>query len=305
MADERYRNDSGYNRILEKKAFIRKRKRRRFIIALILWILFVAAVSSIIYLGYKLVVNLIDSSNEGKVYIELAPDDRDIELVDNYISRVVYDNTDFFEVSHSIEDKEKDYEENPDQYLYNDVIPGSKGLVIIDAGHGGYDGGAVANGVTEKDVNLSISYWLKDELTRRGYSIYMTRVDDDFVALTTRATKANAQDNPVCLISVHQNSIDESTSVHGVEAWTYKREGCTELGDAVCEGVCNRTGAQNRGTNYRTNLVVTSKTTMPAIIIECGYLTNAEEAEKLSEDDYQILIAKGIADGIDSFKENN
>ena len=173
----------------------------------------------------------------------------------------------------------------------------------IDAGHGGYDGGAVANGVTEKDVNLSIAYWLKDELTRRGYSIYMTRTDDDFVGLTTRANRANAQDNPVCLISVHQNSIDESSSVHGVEAWTYKREGCTELGDAVCDGVSKRTGAQNRGTNYRTNLVVTSKTTMPAVIVECGYLTNPEEAEMLSEDDYQIKIAKGIADGIDTFSK--
>lgn len=303
MANQRYRDESDYNRIMRKKALKRKKKRRRLIAALILWVVFVAVFSSVIYLGYKLVANLVDSSNDKKVFIELAPDDRNIELVDNYLIKEVFDKTDFFEVSHSIEDKEKDTEKDPDSYLYDGVVPGSRGLVIIDAGHGGYDGGAVANGVTEKDVNLSIAYWLKDELTRRGYSIYMTRTDDDFVGLTTRANRANAQDNPVCLISVHQNSIDESSSVHGVEAWTYKREGCTELGDAVCDGVSKRTGAQNRGTNYRTNLVVTSKTTMPAVIVECGYLTNPEEAEMLSEDDYQIKIAKGIADGIDTFSK--
>lgn len=302
MADQRYQNDSEYNRILDKKTFIRKRRRRRRIFALILWIILVLILTGILYLCYKGIMHIYDSSQEKKEYYDVPPDDRNIVLIDNYISRVVYTNEDFFEVSHSINDKEEIEADDPDRYLYSDVVPGSKGLVIIDAGHGGYDGGAVANGVTEKDVNLSISYWLKDELTRRGYSIYMTRTDDEYVSLTVRASKANAQDNPVCLISVHQNSIDESSKVNGVEAWTYKRAGCTELGDAVCEGVCNRTGAVNRGTNYRTNLVVTSKTTMPAIIIECGYLTNADEAEKLTEDEYQILIAKGIADGIDNFK---
>ena len=64
----------------------------------------------------------------------------------------------------------------------------------------------------------------------------MTRTDDEFVGLNERASKANSVDDPICLISIHQNSLDESEgSAAGLESWTYKREGCIELGDAVIE----------------------------------------------------------------------
>ena len=95
--------------------------------------------------------------------------------------------------------------------IYEDF---TEGLVIVDAGHGGYDGGAEGNGVLEKDVNLEISYKLKDELILRGYNVKMTRSDDSFVGLTQRASIANAQDEPVCLISIHQNSLEASEGLY-------------------------------------------------------------------------------------------
>lgn len=290
---------------MRKKAFRRAKARRRLIAALIAWVLTVIIVSGAVFMFYKIARYFLDDNEVKATYVEAPYDDRQIVLVENYISRFNGDDEHFFDVVEK-EDAEVDLniKDDPDAYKYIGVTPGSKGLVIVDAGHGGNDGGAVANNVTEKVVNLAIALKLQEELTKRGYTVLMTRTTDEYVGLTARASFANRQDNPVCLVSVHQNSIDESSAVNGVEAWTYKRSGCTELGDAVTEAVANRTGAPNRGTHYRTNLVVTSKTTMPAIIVECSYLTNPGEAEKIASDDYQTLVAKGIADGVDAFAGN-
>ena len=76
------------------------------------------------------------------------------------------------------------------------------------------------------------------------------------------------------------------------------------MGEAILEAACKKTGAKNRGTHFRTNLVVTSRTTMPAIIFECGYVTDATEAAKLADPAYQSKLVEGIVDGIDNFKES-
>jgi N-acetylmuramoyl-L-alanine amidase len=250
-----------------------------------------------------LIKKLIRDHDEKMAYVEYTGEYADVWLVDN-------SNTGrngqalFYEIEDTPEDNTAADTVTPDPKAekYKDIIPGSKGLVIVDAGHGGYDGGAEANGVLEKDLNLEISYKLKDELILRGYTVYLTRPEDEFVGLNERASLANRQDDPVCLISIHQNSLDEEEgSASGLESWTYNREGCIELGDAVAEAVSKKTGTRNRGTRTRTNLVVTSKTTMPAIIFECGYVTDAEEAKKLADDKYQELIVEGIVDGIDQF----
>ena len=285
-----------------KKAFIRKRKRKRLIVILSMFAVALGLLILIICLTVGLIKKLINDHNEKVTYVDYTGEYKEIWLVDNSHARQG-DEGAFYVIEEKVEDENTEtVKVDPKAQKYKDIIPGSKGLVIVDAGHGGYDGGAEANGVLEKELNLEISYKLKDELILRGYTVYLTRPNDEFVGLNARASLANSQDDPVCLISIHQNSLDESEgSASGLEAWTYKREGCVELGDAVAEAVSKKTGAKNRGTRTRTNLVVTSKTTMPAIIFECGYVTDAEEAAKLADDDYQELIVEGIVDGIDAF----
>ena len=286
-----------------KKAFIRKRKRKRLLVILSMFAVALGLLVLIVCLTVGLIKKLIKDHDEKMAYVEYTGEYADVWLVDN-------SNTGrngqalFYEIEDTPEDNTAADTITPDPKAekYKDIIPGSKGLVIVDAGHGGYDGGAEANGVLEKNLNLEISYKLKDELILRGYTVYLTRPEDEFVGLNERASLANRQDDPVCLISIHQNSLDEEEgSASGLESWTYNREGCIELGDAVAEAVSKKTGTRNRGTRTRTNLVVTSKTTMPAIIFECGYVTDAEEAKKLADDKYQELIVEGIVDGIDQF----
>lgn len=177
----------------------------------------------------------------------------------------------------------------------------SKGLVILDAGHGGYDGGATCDNGLEKDINLSLSLKAKEELVKRGYDVFLTRPEDEFVGLNKRAELANNQSDALCMVSIHQNSVDGYPEVSGIEAWTYERGGCIELAEILVNKVSEATGAKNRGSFFRTNLVVTSKTTMPSVIIECGYLSNPDEALLLTTDDYQRLIVNGIADSVEEF----
>ncbi len=192
-----------------------------------------------------------------------------------------------------------------DPKVYEYAIPGEKGLIVVDAGHGGYDGGADNAGVFEKDINLDIACWVREELELRGYSVVMTRTDDSFIGLSKRAQIANDQKDALCFVSVHQNSIEGYDYIKGVEAWTHSREGCSELAEALAAGVSEMTEAENRGVSFRQALVVCRDTKMPAAIIECGYLSNPDELELLQQTDYQVNVARGIANGIDAFLGNS
>ena len=193
------------------------------------------------------------------------------------------------------------YGKSVDPKVYEYAIPGEKGLIVVDAGHGGYDGGADNNGVFEKDINYDIACWVREELELRGYKVVMTRTDDSFIGLAKRAQIANDEKDALCFVSVHQNSIEGYDYIRGVEAWTHNREGCTELAEALAAGVAEMTDAENRGVSYRNALVVCRDTKMPAAIIECGYLSNPEELELLQQTDYQVNVARGIANGVDAF----
>lgn len=178
---------------------------------------------------------------------------------------------------------------------------GGKGLVIIDAGHGGYDGGTNNGDILEKNMTLDISFLLQTELESRGYSTYMTRTEDVFVGLSKRAELANQYPEALAFISVHINAVEDAPSVNGVEAWTVERGRCGELAALLSAEVAASTGAVDRGEGYKKALVVCRDTTMPAAIIECGYITNEEELANMLDNDYQLLIVEGIANGLEEF----
>ncbi len=179
--------------------------------------------------------------------------------------------------------------------------PGKKALIVIDAGHGGKDSGAVGeNDIYEKNIALSIALYTREELIKEGYGVYMSRTDDTFVGLNARAQKANELGADV-FVSVHLNSYPEAESVGGVEAWTYDRPGNPELAQILAEHVSEAMNSRNRGVSFAKNLVVTSKTTMPSVIIECGYITNRDDLSKLNSVEYQQSVASAIADAVGEF----
>ena len=312
------RDDDYYDRRGEaelRRKFRRRLRLKRFLAALIL-LLGAALICFLLFLLGKGVVSLIKGRSSGSEYVEEAPGVK-LEVVDNIYTpeellRLFGKGTD----TDTLDDGTSSTETGTGTTDTPDItgtVSGTDGgpdttgerhlgLIAIDAGHGGMDSGTYNGDVLEKNINLAIALKLRDELKSRGYSVYMTREDDTYVGLQKRAEIVNAQDGVLAFVSVHQNAVDSDKSkIYGVEAWTYKRDGCGELAQMVVDHVCEVTGAKNRGASFKTNLVVTSKTTMPAVLVECGFLSNDEECAKLNSEDYQKLIARGIADAVDEF----
>ena len=181
---------------------------------------------------------------------------------------------------------------------------GSKQLIVVDAGHGGMDSGAVGdNDLREKNITLQIALFIREELIKRNYSVYMMRTDDVFVGLHERADKANDL-GADAFISIHLNAYSGKETVSGVEALYYDRPGCKEYAQIFADHVSEATGFRNRGIDARQKLVVTYATKMPSAIIECGYITNKEEAEQLNTAEVQQKIAVAVADSFDDFFAN-
>ena len=174
-------------------------------------------------------------------------------------------------------------------------------LVVFDPGHGGPDVGATRNGVYEKDIVLAVSKQLGRILQQMGYSVMYTRTEDIDLDLEPRVQIAeNARAS--AFVSVHVNSLDARASqVNGVE--TYYAPGASlgeSLAELVHEQIIASTGATDRGVrSARFHVIV--KTSMPAILVETGFITNPSEASRLVNSAYQERMAAAIARGIDQF----
>jgi len=182
------------------------------------------------------------------------------------------------------------------------VIPNrGRGLVVIDPGHGGRDVGGVGNGVQEKDLVLPISLRLGRALQNMGYTVEYTRTTDVEIDLEPRVQFANRLQADVFL-SIHANSLaSPNSSVSGVE--TYHAPGATlgfALATMVHQQVISATGARDRGVRSARFYVI-RHTTMPAILLETGFVTNPQEAANLSNPAYQERLAQGTAQGVDQF----
>ena len=175
-----------------------------------------------------------------------------------------------------------------------------RGIVVIDAGHGGYDSGCISSTKYEKEIDLDIALLLSEKLKAKGFGVYMTRSDDSFIGINDRAELANECDGAVALISIHQNSSD-AASDEGVEVWTCSDEKNEQLAQLVVDEVALTTGAINGGVKTLDNLVICSKAEMPAVIVQCGYLSNRRESQNLIDESYQDRIASAIAVAVDTY----
>ena len=170
------------------------------------------------------------------------------------------------------------------------VAPVSLGHVTIDPGHGGFDPGSGEIGALEKDIVLAISLKLRDQLEQANVEVLMTRDTDAHVDLDDRAVVANDAQSDL-FVSVHCNAFDGKA--RGLECYYYKSEQGKQLAHDITAQAAAM-GARTR--EVRENgYQVLRQAKMPAVLVETGFLTDAEECAKLCDPEYQEKLAGAIA----------
>lgn len=175
-------------------------------------------------------------------------------------------------------------------------------VIVVDPGHGGHNPGAVSNGVQETDINLSISLLLRDKLLKEGAKVIMTRQSDKAVASNNSTLGQELQarvdiaekNNADLFISIHSNS-NPDKSIAGAMTF-YPKDRSSQLALEVQKALIEQTGAVDKGVASATFYVLRN-TTMPSILVETGFVTNAQEALRLNDNSYQNKIAQGVFNG--------
>lgn len=196
-----------------------------------------------------------------------------------------------------------------------------KYTIVIDAGHGGEDSGAIGvNGIYEKDINLKIAKDLEKMLRAAGCRVIMTRTEDRLMYteeqnikgqkkvydLKNRLDKAQSQDNPI-LVSIHMNNFT-SSKYKGLQVYYSKNNAESKnIADIIQKTVKERLQPDNerQTKGAGSEIYILGHAEIPAVLIECGFLSNYEECEKLSEKDYQIELSFTIFCGIMNYIEDN
>jgi N-acetylmuramoyl-L-alanine amidase len=186
--------------------------------------------------------------------------------------------------------------------------------IIIDPGHGGFDPGKKGiNGADEKDINLKISLKLRDYLEQSGAVVIMTRSTDndaDGMDGVKHKRKDMAERKKIAeggdiLVSIHQNSFTQP-SVKGAQTFYHKEsEQGKRLAHLIQKNIKEYADKENkREEKSNDNYYVLKTTQLPAVIVECGFLTNAEEERKLNAEEYQNIMAWSIYLGIVKYFES-
>ena len=192
-------------------------------------------------------------------------------------------------------------------------------VIILDPGHGGEDPGAIGGDtVYEKDLNLSICRYMRDELLANGYAVVMTRDEDKMLYtdsenikgirkisdLKNRVKLFNSYGNAV-VISIHMNSFSDSKYSGFQVYYSVNNDNSKALADTV-QNLIKETlqPNNNRKTKPGNNLFVLDKIYSPAVLIECGFLSNLEECEKLCNEEYRKKLAFIICTATEKYIEN-
>ena len=174
--------------------------------------------------------------------------------------------------------------------------------IMLDAGHGGRDPGAVYNGRREKDDTLSLTLAIGELLQEHGIDVLYTRTTDIYESPYQKALEANAAGADFFL-SIHRNSYPTDNTVSGVESLIYNKSGLKyTMAQNINEGL-EALGFINLGVKVRPGLVVLRRTQMPAVLVEVGFI-NSDTDNRLFDDNFDD-IALAIAEGIlDTLEEN-
>jgi N-acetylmuramoyl-L-alanine amidase len=167
--------------------------------------------------------------------------------------------------------------------------------VVIDAGHGGHDrGGIPGQRIAEKDMTLDVAQRLRNVLAASGYRVVMTRDSDVFVPLGARVAIANSYPNAI-FVCIHFNATNRM-GAGGIETYFYSRDSLP-LASAVHYYVAGGAPSANRGVRRR-GYYVLRKTSIPAVLVECGFLTNPTEGAYAQTASYRQKLAEEIAAGV-------
>jgi len=198
---------------------------------------------------------------------------------------------------------------NLEKQVSGNQVKKGKNTVVIDSGHGGNDPGKIGiNDAKEKDINLQIAQKVKMLLEEKGIKVVMTREDDSTLAKETDTNK-KVQDMkarvelinntaPDIAVSIHQNSYQDA-SVHGAQVFYYTHSEEGEKAATIMQKALLAVDKDNhRQAKEDNTYYLLKRTEVPTIIVECGFLSNPEEADKLVTEDYQQQIAEAIVQGI-------
>lgn len=191
-------------------------------------------------------------------------------------------------------------------------------VIIIDAGHGGEDGGAIAlDNSAEKNYNLDIALRLRKILIMNGYNVIMTRTDDvmtcDDGLSSVRSKKISdihnrfkiIEDNPNALfVSIHQNKFSD-TAQHGTQVfYSGNNTESKALADSIQQTVVENIQPDNKRLTKKsgTEIFLLYHSQIPSVLVECGFISNYEDLQKLKTEEYRLQMAMLIADGIIKYK---
>ena len=191
-------------------------------------------------------------------------------------------------------------------------------IILIDPGHGGMDGGAIAkDGTLEKNINLSISKILKKDLKKGKYKVKMTREKDKGLYSENKKSRIRSKKiedlNKRCelkkstncdmFLSIHLNMFPQS-KYHGAQVWYSNNEESKKLAKLLQDNLRedldknNNRKEKSAGNSYK---ILRSNDSIPSVIIECGFLSNVTEREKLKDKEYQKKISKSIVKSINEY----
>ena len=167
--------------------------------------------------------------------------------------------------------------------------------IMIDAGHGGWDNGARYNGRTEKEDNLALSLAVGNILTEYGFDVRYTRTEDIYERPYQKAMEGNRAGADIFL-SIHRNSSPIPNQYNGVESLVYSNRGLPALLARNINRQMQRIGYRNIGISERPNLIVLNSTSMPAVLVEAGFINSDRDNELF--DTFFNETAYAIADGV-------
>jgi len=187
---------------------------------------------------------------------------------------------------------------------YAHAMPLSRKIIVVDAGHGGWDPGMVSGKVHEKDINLEIAKKLQVFLEQGGATVIVTRLEDEALAnrkvgdMQARRLIANTSKADI-FVSIHQNSY-KSANVKGFQVFYFNEsDNSKKLAVCIQDRMKEFVNPGNKhSSRANKNYYVLKETVMPAVLVECGFLTNSGERGMLGTGEYQEKIAWGIYLGI-------
>ncbi len=191
------------------------------------------------------------------------------------------------------------------------AVPVSDKVIVLDAGHGAGDGGAVGiSGIAEKEINLKIALRLQKLLEQTGATVIVTRADDTPIAESKRSDmrlRKNIKETSSAdiFVSIHMNKFPQA-KYSGAQVFYSPDEKSKALGEAIQTSMRDILNPTNNRVAKKADdsIYILKQSDVPSVIVECGFLSNPEEEALLTQSDYQDKVAWSVYAGITSYFDN-